>query len=168
MRTVYLGTSSFAATVLRRLGDSPHRPQLVIALISTRIGQLAQTWGRRPMLLLGFAVLPLRGALLACTNDPFMIVAVQMLDGISGAVLGIIVPLALADVSRGTGRFNFAQGLVGSATGIGAALSTTTAGYLADRFGMATAFFGLAAAAVAGFLLLLTALPETKPAADED
>jgi methionyl-tRNA formyltransferase len=31
VRTVYLGTSSFAATVLRRLGDSPHRPQLVIA-----------------------------------------------------------------------------------------------------------------------------------------
>ena len=159
-RTGHWATAFVAACILG--------PQLVIALISTRIGQLAQTWGRRPMLLLGFAVLPLRGALLACTNDPFMIVAVQMLDGISGAVLGIIVPLALADVSRGTGRFNFAQGLVGSATGIGAALSTTTAGYLADRFGMATAFFGLAAAAVAGFLLLLTALPETKPAADED
>ena len=67
-------------------------PQLVIAPISPRVGQLAQSWGRRPVLLLGFAVLPLRGALLACTNDPFMIVAVQMLDGISGAVLGIIVP----------------------------------------------------------------------------
>ena len=143
-------------------------PQLVIALISPRIGQLAQSWGRRPVLLLGFAVLPLRGALLACTNDPFMIVAVQMLDGISGAVLGIIVPLALADISRGTGRFNFAQGLVGSATGIGAAMSTTGAGFLADRFGMTTAFFGLAAAAVAGFFLLLSAMPETKPAVDLD
>jgi methionyl-tRNA formyltransferase len=30
VRTVYLGTSSFAATVLRRLADSPHRPQLVV------------------------------------------------------------------------------------------------------------------------------------------
>ena len=141
-------------------------PQLVIAAISPRIGQLAQSWGRRPVLLLGFAVLPLRGALLACTNDPFMIVAVQMLDGISGAVLGIIVPLALADVSRGTGRFNLAQGLVGSATGIGAALSTFAAGYLADHYGMTTAFFGLAAAAVAALLLLLAAMPETKPATD--
>jgi sugar phosphate permease len=91
-----------------------------------------------------------------------------MLDGISGAVLGIIVPLTLADVSRGTGRFNFAQGLVGSATGIGAALSTTSAGYLADQFGMTTAFLGLAAAAVTGFLLLLAAMPETKPATDAD
>jgi methionyl-tRNA formyltransferase len=30
VRTVYLGTSSFAATVLSRLADSPHRPQLVV------------------------------------------------------------------------------------------------------------------------------------------
>ncbi|HEX3830808.1 MAG TPA: methionyl-tRNA formyltransferase [Solirubrobacteraceae bacterium] len=30
MRTVYLGTSSFAAAVLRRLAQSPHRPQLVV------------------------------------------------------------------------------------------------------------------------------------------
>ncbi len=139
-------------------------PQFVIAAISSRIGQLAQSWGRRPVLLLGFAVLPLRGALLAYTNDPFMIVAVQMLDGISGAVMGIIVPLALADVSRGTGRFNLAQGLVGSAIGIGAALSTFAAGYLADHYGMTTAFVGLAVAAVAALLLLLAAMPETKPA----
>jgi methionyl-tRNA formyltransferase len=30
VRTVYLGTSSFAAAVLRRLAESPHRPQLVV------------------------------------------------------------------------------------------------------------------------------------------
>jgi len=31
VRVVYLGTSDFAAAVLRRLAESPHRPQLVIA-----------------------------------------------------------------------------------------------------------------------------------------
>ena len=138
-------------------------PQLVIAAISPTMGRLAETWGRRPVLLIGFGVLPLRGALLAWTHDPYMIVAVQLLDGISGAVLGILVPLALADIARGTGRFNLAQGIVGSATGVGAALSTIAAGYLADRFGMPIAFSGLAAAAVAGFLLLLALMPETKP-----
>jgi MFS family permease len=138
-------------------------PQLVVALLSTRIGQMALTWGRRPVLLLGFAVLPLRGALLAYTNNPIMMVAVQLLDGVSGAVLGIVVPLMLADISRGTGRFNFAQGLAGSAVGIGAALSTTAAGYLADRFGITIAFIGLTSAAVAGLFLVLCALPETKP-----
>jgi len=138
-------------------------PQLIIAMISPTMGRFAETWGRRPVLLLGFGVLPLRGALLAWTHDPYVIVAVQLLDGISGAVLGVLVPLVLSDISRGTGRFNFAQGVVGSATGIGAALSTIAAGYLADRYGMTTAFFGLATAAVVGFLVLLATMPETKP-----
>jgi MFS family permease len=138
-------------------------PQFVIAMISPTTGRLAESWGRRPVLLIGFGVLPLRGALLAWTHDPYMIVAVQLLDGISGAVLGVLVPLVLADIARGTGRFNFAQGIVGSATGVGAALSTIAAGYFADHFGMPTAFFGLAAAGVAGFLVLLAIMPETKP-----
>jgi MFS family permease len=140
-------------------------PQLVVALVSPTVGQLAQSWGRRPLLVIGFAALPLRGALLAWTSDPYMIVAVQALDGISGAVLGVLVPLVLADISRGTGRFNLAQGIVGTATGIGATLSTTGAGYLADRFGTAMAFAGLASMAVLALALLLAMMPETKPAA---
>src|SRR5262249_23146638 len=86
-------------------------PPMIVAAISPRVGQLAQPWGRRPVLLMGFATLPLRGGLLALTNDPYMVVAVQALDGISGAVMGVLVPLTLADIARGTGRFNFAQGI---------------------------------------------------------
>jgi MFS family permease len=140
-------------------------PQLIVAVVSPTVGQLAQRWGRRPLLLIGFAVLPLRGVLLAWTSSPYMIVAVQALDGISGAVLGVLVPLVLVDISRGTGRFNLAQGIVGTAIGIGATLSTTGAGYLADRFGTATALAGLASAAVLAFALLLALMPETKPGA---
>ena len=141
-------------------------PQLIVALLSPTVGQLANSWGRRPLLLIGFGALPLRAALLAWTNDPSLIVTVQMLDGISAAALGVLVPLALADISRGTGHFNLTQGIVGCATGIGAALSTTSAGYLADKFGTATAFFGLTVAGACGFLLLLSIMPETKPADD--
>jgi MFS family permease len=155
MRSSQWATALVAACIIA--------PQLVVAVISPTVGRLAQTWGRRPLLLIGFAALPLRGVLLAWTNDPYMIVAVQTLDGISGAVLGVLVPLALADISRGTGRFNLAQGIVGSATGIGAAFSTIGAGYLADRFGTATAFAGLAAMAVFAFVLVLAMMPETKP-----
>jgi MFS family permease len=138
-------------------------PQLIVALISPRVGQLAQTLGRRPIFLCVFAALVLRGALLGITSDPYLIVAVQMLDGIAAAGMGIIVPLILADITRGTGRFNLAQGVVGTGAGVGAALSTAAAGYLADGFGMGTAFLGLAALAAGGFLFLLAALPETKP-----
>ena len=39
MRTAYLGTSEFAATVLRRLADSPHRPALVVTPPDRRQGR---------------------------------------------------------------------------------------------------------------------------------
>ena len=138
-------------------------PQLIVAAISPTVGRLAQSWGRRPVFLFAFIPLQLRGALLAWTNDPYMIVIVQMLDGVSAAVLGILVPLILADITRGTGRFNLTQGFVGTATGVGAALSTVAAGYLADHFGIGMAFLGLAAMAGCGLLVLLSMMPETKP-----
>jgi predicted MFS family arabinose efflux permease len=136
-------------------------PQGVVALIAPGVGRLAVNWGRRPVLLLGFAALPLRAAVLAFNSDPWVIVAAQILDGVCGAVLGVLVPLSLADISRGTGRFNLAQGIAASATGVGAALSTAVAGYLASKFGSGTAFFGLAVTAAAAFLTLLVAMPET-------
>jgi len=39
VRTAYLGTSEFAATVLRRLADSPHRPALVVTPPDRRQGR---------------------------------------------------------------------------------------------------------------------------------
>jgi len=138
-------------------------PQLVVALIAPGVGRLAATRGRRAVLIAGFAVLPVRAAILAIYSDPLVIIAVQILDGISAAVLGVLVPLSLADISRGTGRFNLAQGIVGSATGIGAAASTAVAGYLAARLGTSFAFAGLAAAAACAFFTVLMAMPETSP-----
>jgi len=142
-------------------------PQLVVALIAPTIGRLAATIGRRPILILGFAALPVRAAVLALNSDPVVIIAVQLLDGLCAAVLGVLVPLSLADISRGTGRFNLAQGIVGSATGIGAAVSTGVAGYLAVRFGTPLAFAGLALTAVCALLTVLLAMPETKPALNQ-
>jgi MFS family permease len=138
-------------------------PQLVVAAIAPGVGRLAVARGRRPVLLLGFAALPARAAILAINSDPWVIVAAQMLDGICGAVLGVLVPLSLADISRGSGRFNLAQGVAASATGIGAATSTAVAGYLATAFGSGTAFLGLAGTAAAAFVTLLVAMPETAP-----
>jgi MFS family permease len=136
-------------------------PQGIVALMAPTVGRLAVERGRRSVLIVGFAALPARAALLATTGDPAVVVAAQVLDGICAAVLGVLVPLSLADISRGTGRFNLAQGLVASATGVGAALSTTVAGYLATRFGTPIAFIALAVAAVTAFITVLVAMPET-------
>jgi MFS family permease len=138
-------------------------PQLVVALIAPTVGRLAGVWGRRPVLLFGFAALPARAAILALNSDPLVIVAAQMLDGLCAAVLGVLVPLSLADISRGSGRFNLAQGIAASASGIGAAVSTSVAGALATSFGSGTAFLGLAGTAASAFVTLLVAMPETAP-----
>jgi MFS family permease len=90
-----------------------------------------------------------------------MLVAVQILDGISAAALAVMVPLIIADATRGTGHFNLAQGTVGSAVGIGASLSTILAGYTYDHFGMVSAFLSLAGVAAAGFIAVLAVMPET-------
>jgi MFS family permease len=138
-------------------------PQLVVAILSPWVGTRAQIWGRRPLLLIGFAALPIRGLLFAFISDPTLLMAVQILDGITASVFAVMVPLVVADLTRGTGRFNLGQGILGTATGIGASLSATLAGYLTDRFGSPAAFGSLAIIALAGFTLVWFMMPETRP-----
>jgi MFS family permease len=137
-------------------------PQAIVALASPTVGRLAHSIGRRPLLFAGFAALTLRGLLFATVTDPAALVAVQVFDGITAAVFSVMVPLIIADVAFGSGHFSFAQGLVGTAGGIGASLSTVIAGFVADRLGSGTAFVGLAGVAALGLLLIATLMPETR------
>ncbi|MCP1549011.1 MULTISPECIES: MFS transporter [Methylorubrum] len=137
-------------------------PQAVLALTAPFVGRLAQSWGRKPLLVIGFAALPVRGLLFAFVSDPYWMVAIQVFDGISASVLGVMVPLIVSDVTRGTGRFNTALGAVGTGMGIGAALSTALAGFMADELGSRTAFLGLAIVGAAGLALVLLIMPETR------
>ena len=137
-------------------------PQAVLAVTAPFTGRLAQKWGRKPVLLVGFAALPLRGLLIAYVNDPYLLVAVQVLDGVSASVLGVMVPLVVSDLTRATGRFNLALGAIGTGMGIGAALSTSLGGFIADSFGSHVAFLGLAAVGALAFLLVLLIMPETR------
>jgi predicted MFS family arabinose efflux permease len=143
-------------------------PQLVVAALSPWVGTRAQIWGRRPLLLIGFAALPIRGLLFAFISNPSILLAVQILDGVTAAVFAVMVPLIVADLTRGTGHFNLGQGILGTATGIGAALSATFAGYLTDRFGSPVAFGSLAAIALVGLTLVWFLMPETRPAKATD
>src|SRR5205085_2872611 len=103
-------------------------PQIVVALTSPWVGRMAEQWGRRPLLIIGFAALPIRALLFSVVSSPYLLVPIQMLDGVSAAIFGVLLPLVIADATRGTGRFNLSQGIVGSAAGIGASLSTLLAG----------------------------------------
>jgi MFS family permease len=138
-------------------------PQIIVAMMAPWVGRRAQDWGRRPLLLIGFAALPIRALGFALISEPLLLLAVQALDGISATVLGVLTALIIADLTGGTGRFNLAQGIVGTASGIGASISTTLSGLVAERLGPSAAFLCLAATASLGTLMIWFLMPETKP-----
>lgn len=138
-------------------------PQIVVALLSPSIGFSAQTWGRRPLLLVGVGALVLRTLVFAFVRDPNLLVLIQVLDGISASVFGVLVPLIVVDVTYGSGHFNVAQGIVGTATGIGASISVLFTGYVADRVGGSAAFLALGIIAAAAFGFVWFVMPETRP-----
>jgi MFS family permease len=142
-------------------------PQIVVAVLSPDIGRRADTWGRRPLLIIGFATLPIRGVLFALITTPYLLVVVQALDGIAAAVLGVLMPLIVADLTRQRGGFNFALGVVGTAVGIGATVSTSLAGIAADRFDNHMTFLILSAIGAVGTVMVWLLMPETKPRDDE-
>jgi len=138
-------------------------PQIVVAAMSPWVGQRAQSWGRRPLLLIAMGALVIRGMLFAFVRDPHLLVVIQVLDGVSAAVLSVLIPLIVVDVTYGSGHFNLAQGFVGTATGLGASISMFFAGYLSDRFGNEIAFLSLTASAATAFALVWLIMPETRP-----
>ena len=142
-------------------------PQIVVALMAPWVGRQAKSWGRRPLLLIGFGALPIRALLFASVIDPPLVLCFQVLDGITGAVLGVLTALVIADLTSGSGRFNLAQGIIGTASGIGASLSTTLFGLVAVSFGRATVFVSIATVALLAALILWFFMPETSPAAKQ-
>jgi MFS family permease len=140
-------------------------PQLVVAFLAPSVGRQAQVWGRRPLILTAFAALAVRGLLYAFVSDPFVVLGIQVLDGISGAILSVMIALVIADVTRGSGHFNLAVGTVGTCMGIGASLSTLLGGYASTAFGSSNSFLILSAIAMLGLAFAFTRMPETRPQA---
>jgi MFS family permease len=138
-------------------------PQIIVAIMAPWTGRRANMWGRRPLLLIGFAALPIRALVFASTTDPAILVVAQVLDGVSGTALGVLTALVIADLTAGSGRFNLAQGFVGTISGIGASLSTALSGLVAGSLGRTAGFLGIAAVALAAVLLVWWLMPETHP-----
>jgi MFS family permease len=138
--------------------------QVVMVPVALAASRLATSWGRKPVFLIGFAVLPVRGLLYCLTANPLALVAVQLLDGIGAGIFGVVSVLVVADLTRGTGRFNLTQGALATASGIGAGLSNLLAGFVVKGAGFDAAFLTLAAIAAAATLFYAAAMPETMQA----
>jgi MFS family permease len=97
--------------------------QAVMLPIALLVGYEADTWGRKPLFLAGFAILPIRAVLYTFSDNSFWLIGVQVLDGVGAGIFGALAPLVIADIMRGTGRYNLALGAIATVQGIGASLS---------------------------------------------
>ncbi|WKW50029.1 MFS transporter [Rhodomicrobium lacus] len=136
--------------------------QLVMIPMAILVGHRADAWGRKPLFLCAFAVLPLRGLLFALADNPWAIVAIQILDGIGAGIFGALFYIVVADFTRGTGRFNLALGAAGASWGLGAALSNAVAGQIVNSLGFSAAFYFLAACALGALAIFAVAVPESR------
>lgn len=141
--------------------------QAVMVPMAMLVGRFADAWGRKPIFLAAFAVLALRGALYTVSDDRWWLLGVQALDGVGAGIYGALFPIVVADLTRGSGRFNVAQGAVATAQGLGAALSAGLAGSIIIGAGYAACFLTLAAIALAALLLYALAVPETRARAGD-
>jgi MFS family permease len=136
--------------------------QLVITIIAAWSGRKAGIWGRKPLLLIAFGVLPIRAVLYTLTSNTVALVAIQFLDGVGAGIFGVVSVLVIADLTRGSGRFNITLGAIGTAVGIGAALSQTIAGAIVHHFSFQAGFLFLGVIAAAAFGILYFFMPETR------
>ena len=137
-------------------------PQILVALTAQWAGRLAQSRGRRPLLLFGFGASPVRALLFGLIIEPVLLGIVQVLDGISGIVLGVLQPLIIADLAGRGGRFNLAQGFVGMISGIGASLSTALSGLIVVHLGLEAGFIAVSMIGMIAFGIVWVFMPETK------
>jgi MFS family permease len=135
--------------------------QVVMVPMAVLVGRKADAWGRKPLFVAAFLILPIRGALYTFSDNPYWLVSVQLLDGIGAGLYGALFPVIVADLMQGTGRFNLAQGAVITAQETGASLSMGVAGFIVVSWGYSAAFLTLAAIAAAGLALFWFAMPET-------
>jgi MFS family permease len=140
--------------------------QVVMLPVAVLSGKTADQRGRKPVLLTAFAILPIRAVLYTWSNNTEWLIAVQVLDGIGAGILGTLTPLIVADLMRGTGRYNLALGAVATVQGIGASLSGLAAGISVDHFGYSPTFLAAGGAAAVAFSVCLLLMPETSPASE--
>ncbi len=136
--------------------------QLVMTPVALAAGRCADSWGRKPVFIAAFAALPIRGLLFAWGANPYLLISVQVLDGIGAGIFGVVAVIIVADLARHTGRFNLLQGVMNTCVAIGASISNLIAGVVAQQRGYRAGFLMLTGLAAAALVFFVLAMPETK------
>ncbi len=129
--------------------------QLTMIPTALWAGSLADRRGRRRLLLLAFAALPVRAALSAWLTDPLWLIPAEVLDGLSSGLIGVAVPIVVADLTWGSGRTQTALGTVNALQGAGGALSGIFGGAVVHLLGWTGGLAALAVPALTAFALAI-------------
>lgn len=131
--------------------------QLTMVPMALLASRLAETRGYGIVVLIALAALPIRGLLAGFVTEPWVLVPVQILDGVGAGMLGVALPGLVARILSGTGHVNAGLGAVMTIQSIGAALSPAIGGYIAEHAGYWVAFVALGGVAGVALLLWVTA-----------
>jgi MFS family permease len=137
--------------------------QAVMIPVALAAGRLCDTWGRKPVFTVAFLVLPLRIFLYSLSSDPWMLVALQALDGIGAGIYGVVIVAMCADLTRDKGGFNGLQGLIATALSAGGVLGPLVAGFIVQHLGFNMAFYVFTGVAALAALVFVGLMPETRP-----
>ena len=135
--------------------------QAVMVVVAWIIGKNADM-SRKKLFMLAFIILPIRPILFSLIEHPYVLTGIQVLDGLTAGVYGVLIILMMADLSKGTGRFNLLQGAVYCALGVGMALSTFVTGKVSEAYGFNNGFRFLAAISIVACLFFTFFVKETK------
>lgn len=136
--------------------------QIVMIPVAWLSGLLCDRWGRKPVLAIGFWILPLRIASYTLAPTARWVVALQALDGIGAGIYGVVSVAIAADLTRGKGRFNTLLGMLATAQAVGGVLGPLATGFLVQHLGFRSTFWAFAALALLAALAFAALVPETR------
>ena len=130
-------------------------------LVALPGGRLADRWGRKPLLIAGWAIMTLRLALVAVVKSPELAVANQALDGLGNGLFAVVAAAWVTDRLADPRRAGEAQVIVGSCLVFGSAIGPAAASFLVGPLGYRGLFLALAGVGVIATMIVVFLVPET-------
>ena len=127
--------------------------QGVMVVTSLVAMKLAARRGYWLVLLIAFALLPLRGLVASVLITGWGVWPVETIDGVTSGLMSVAAPGLIARIMDGTGRVNAAQGAVMAAQGVGGAASPLLGGWIAQTLGYPAALATLGSFALVSLAL---------------
>lgn len=127
--------------------------QLTMVGAALLAARLAGGRGYKGVMSIALALVAVRGLLAAFATSWWIVIPVQVLEGLAMGLGGVAIPALVAEIMKDTGHAGAGLGAVMTAYGAGAAVSPILAGLVAQHLGFSASFVALAIVAGAGLAL---------------